>query len=149
MKNNKIQHTNNDGSAWTECYFSQDSVRMDYTVDADGTPYFTYYDNMDIIGIVDDRVIGSYFSVWALSQEHIINLDDTVIENVDLDVDVFAQNSTIYVSVNNDVEIEVYSLRGMLLSRQMTSNGVARIDVGNENCVIVRVGNSVHKVAVK
>ena len=149
VKNNKIQHTNNDGSAWTECYFSQDSVRMDYTVDADGNPYFTYYDNMDIIGIVDDRVIGSYFSVWALSQEHIINLDDTVIENVDLDVDVFARNSTIYVSVNNDVEIEVYSLRGMLLSRQMTSNGVARIDVGNEHCVIVRVGNSVHKVAVK
>ena len=149
VKNNKIQHTNNDGSAWTECYFSQDSVRMDYTVDADGNPYFTYYDNMDIIGIVDDRVIGSYFSVWALSQEHIINLDDTAIENVDLDVDVFAQNSTIYVSVNNDVEIEVYSLRGMLLSRQMTSNGVARIDVGNEHCVIVRVGNSMYQVAVK
>ena len=78
VKNNKVVHDNPDGSKWTESYFTQGDVRMDYTVDADGKPYFTYYDNMDITGVVDDRVIGGYFSVWALSQAHIVNLDGGV-----------------------------------------------------------------------
>lgn len=88
VKNNNVVHDNSDGSKWTESYFTQGDVRMDYTVDAEGKPYFTYYDNMDITGIVDDRVIGGYFSIWALSQAHIVNLDEGVaVEDV---VDQFA-----------------------------------------------------------
>mgnify|MGYP003304499060 CR=1 FL=1 len=61
---------------------------MNYDLDSKGKPYFTFYDNMDITGIVDDRVIGGYFSIWALSQAHIVNLDEGVaVEDV---VDQFA-----------------------------------------------------------
>jgi hypothetical protein len=46
VKNNKIEHTNDDGSLWFEYYFTQGADRLDYTLNSDGKPYFTFYDNM-------------------------------------------------------------------------------------------------------
>ena len=115
VKNNNVVHDNSDGSKWTESYFTQGDVRMDYTVDADGKPYFTYYDNMDITGVVDDRVIGSYYSVWALSQAHIVNLDGGVAVD-DVSVGHFAiyPNPTLGVVYfdNELTDVVVYDVAG-------------------------------------
>ena len=150
VKDNKVEHTNPDGSKWLEYYFSQGEDRMDYPLNSDGEPYFTYYANMDITGIADDRVIGNYYSVWALSQSHIINLDDeTAVDNIAVEANIYAHDGCIYIAVADDAEVSVYTLQGTLLARQTTTEGVARIAIDNQNCVIVTIGSKAYKLFVR
>jgi hypothetical protein len=150
VKDNKVEHTNPDGSKWLEYYFSQGETRMDYPLNSDGEPYFTYYANMDITGIADDRVIGNYYSVWALSQSHIINLDDeTAVDNIAVEANIYAHDGCIYIAVADDAEVSVYTLQGTLLARQTTTEGVARIAIDNQNCVIVTIGSKAYKLFVR
>lgn len=150
VKDNKVEHANDDGSKWLEYYFSQGSDRMDYPLNSDGEPYFTYYANMDITGIADDRVIGNYFSVWPLSQSHIINLDDvTAVDDIATDVNIYTQGGVIYISLDVDAEVAVYSLQGTLLARQTTAEGFARIALDNQQCVILTINNKAYKLVVR
>ena len=57
-----------------EGYFEQDGYRLQYTT-GDNSGNFTYYPYMTIIGVVDNKLIGEQFSLWPLSQDHIIKLD--------------------------------------------------------------------------
>ena len=149
VKNNNVVHDNSDGSKWTECYFSQGDVRMDYTVDADGKPYFTYYDNMDITGVVDDRVIGGYYSVWALSQAHIVNLDGVVdVEDVVSSTNVYSRNNTIYIEAKVGANILVFSLLGQCLYSDVAVDNLTVIDNIADDCVLIKVDEDVYKVIV-
>ena len=149
VKNNNVVHDNSDGSKWTECYFSQGDVRMDYTIDADGKPYFTYYDNMDITGVVDDRVIGGYYSVWALSQAHIVNLDGVVdVEDVVSSTNVYSRNNTIYIEAKVGANILVFSLLGQCLYSDVAVDNLTVIDNIADDCVLIKVDEDVYKVIV-
>lgn len=149
VKNNNVVHDNSDGSKWTECYFSQGDVRMDYTVDADGKPYFTYYDNMDITGVVDDRVIGGYYSVWALSQAHIVNRDGVVdVEDVVSSTNVYSRNNTIYIEAKVGANILVFSLLGQCLYSDVAVDNLTVIDNIADDCVLIKVDEDVYKVIV-
>jgi hypothetical protein len=135
VKNNKVLHDNSDGSEWTESYFTQGDVRMDYTVDADGKPYFTYYDNMDITGVVDDRVIGGYFSVWPLSQTHIVNLDgEVVVEDVIEQLAVYPNPTSGMIYFESQLEnIAIYDIAGCQVYTQTLAEqslDLSTLDVG-------------------
>ena len=52
--------------------FVQGTDTIYYTTGANAGD-FTFYDYMDITGVVDNKVIGEYYSIWPLSQEHIID----------------------------------------------------------------------------
>ena len=135
VKNNKVLHDNSDGSEWTESYFTQGDVRMDYTVDADGKPYFTYYDNMDITGVVDDRVIGGYFSVWPLSQAHIVNLNaGVVVEDVIEQLAVYPNPTSGMIYFESQLEnIVIYDIAGCQVYTQTfaeQSLDLSTLDVG-------------------
>lgn len=150
VKNNKIEHTNSDGSLWLEYYFSQGSERLDYTLDADGKPYFTFYDYMDITGVVDDRVIGSFYSVWPLSQAHIVEVtgSQTSIDAVALGANIYSDNNTIYIETEVGANISLYSISGQCLYTATSVDNLTIIDNINDACVIVRVNNNVYKIAV-
>ena len=135
VKNNKVLHDNSDGSEWTESYFTQGDVRMDYTVDADGKPYFTYYDNMDITGVVDDRVIGGYFSVWPLSQAHIVNLNaGVVVEDVIEQLAVYPNPTSGMIYFESQLEnIAIYDIAGCQVYTQTLAEqslDLSTLDVG-------------------
>lgn len=148
VKNNKIEHTNIDGSLWLEYYFSQGDYRLDYTLDVDGNPYFKFYDNMNITGVVDDRVIGGYYSVWPLSQKHIVNLDATVVDNILSDVNIYSNNNSICIEPKSVVDVVVYNLGGQILYSQNSVTDLLVVEVAEEECVIVKINTSIYKVFV-
>lgn len=146
VKNNRVEHTNNDGSLWLEYYFTQCEDRLDYTLDADGKPYFTFYADMSITGVVDDRVIGGYYSVWPLSQAHIVNLNPTEVDYLVDDVNIYSNDNTLYVEAEVGVNISVFSLVGQCLYSATSVDDLTMIDNIVERCVIVKVNNSIYKV---
>lgn len=150
VKNNKIERTNGDGSLWLEYYFSQGEDRLDYTLDADGKPYFTFYDNMNITGVVDDRIIGGFYSVWPLSQAHIVEVkgDHTDVESVVSDIFVYSSNNTIFVQSEVGAKISLYSISGQCLYSATSVDNLTIIDNINDACVVVRVNDRVCKIAV-
>ena len=150
VKNNRIEHTNSDGSLWLEYYFTQGEDRMDYTLDADGKPYFTFYDNMNIIGVVDDRVIGGYYSVWPLSQAHIVEVSGgaTSVEDIISTAVIYSRNNTIYVETEVGANITVFSLVGQSLYSATSVDNLTVIDNIVEKCVIVKVNSSIYKIVM-
>ncbi len=150
VKNNRIEHTNSDGSLWLEYYFTQGEDRMDYTLDADGKPYFTFYDNMNIIGVVDDRVIGGYYSVWPLSQAHIVEVSGgaTSVEDIISTAVIYSRNNTIYVETEVGANITVFSLVGQSLYSTTSVDNLTVIDNIVEKCVIVKVNSSMYKIVM-
>lgn len=150
VKNNRIEHTNSDGSLWLEYYFTQGEDRMDYTLDADGKPYFTFYDNMNITGVVDDRVIGGYYSVWPLSQAHIVEVSGgaTSVEDIISTAVIYSRNNTIYVETEVGANITVFSLVGQSLYSATSVDNLTVIDNIVEKCVIVKVNSSIYKIVM-
>ena len=150
VKNNRIEHTNSDGSLWLEYYFTQGEDRMDYTLDADGKPYFTFYDNMNITGVVDDRVIGGYYSVWPLSQAHIVEVSGgaTSVEDIISTAVIYSRNNTIYVETEVGANITVFSLVGQNLYSATSVDNLTVIDNIVEKCVIVKVNSSIYKIVM-
>lgn len=150
VKNNRIEHTNSDGSLWLEYYFTQGEDRMDYTLDADGKPYFTFYDNMNITGVVDDRVIGGYYSVWPLSQAHIVEVSGgaTSVEDIISTAVIYSRNNTIYVETEVGANITVFSLVGQSLYSATSVDNLTVIDNIVEKCVIVKVNSSMYKIVM-
>ena len=150
VKNNRIEHTNSDASLWLEYYFTQGEDRMDYTLDADGKPYFTFYDNMNITGVVDDRVIGGYYSVWPLSQAHIVEVSGgaTSVEDIISTAVIYSRNNTIYVETEVGANITVFSLVGQSLYSTTSVDNLTVIDNIVEKCVIVKVNSSMYKIVM-
>lgn len=150
VKNNRIEHTNSDGSLWLEYYFTQGEDRMDYTLDSDGKPYFTFYDNMNITGVVDDRVIGGYYSVWPLSQAHIVEVSGgaTSVEDIISTAVIYSRNNTIYVETEVGANITVFSLVGQSLYSATSVDNLTVIDNIVEKCVIVKVNSSIYKIVM-
>ena len=150
VKNNRVEHTNSDGSLWLEYYFTQGEDRMDYTLDADGKPYFTFYDNMNITGVVDDRVIGGYYSVWPLSQAHIVEVSGgaTSVEDIISTAVIYSRNNTIYVETEVGANITVFSLVGQSLYSATSVDNLTVIDNIVEKCVIVKVNSSIYKIVM-
>ena len=150
VKNNTIKKTNSDNSIWYDYYFTQDGVRLDYTLDTEGKPYFTFYNCMTITGVVDDRVIGGYYSVWPLSQNHIVNLggDPTYMEDVKSNVSIFSNNKTIFIESEVGAEISVYSLLGQCLYSAKSVEDLTIVGDIQDEFVIVRVDDSVYKMTI-
>ena len=150
VQNVQQETENADGSIWYDYYFSQDGVRLDYTLDANGKPYFTFYDNMDITGVVDDRIIGTNYSVWPLSQAHIIDLDaPSAIDDVVFNARIYSASQTIFVETHEGATISVFTLQGQLLHSVESSDSLIQISNITEKCVIILVDNIAYKVFVK
>lgn len=150
VQNVQQKNTNPDGSAWYDYYFSQDGVRIDYTLDTDGNPYFTFYNNMDITGVVDDRIIGTCYSIWPLSQDHIIDLDaPSATDNIVMNARIYSEAQTIFVEANEGVNITIFSLQGHCLYSSKATETITRITNLSEKCVIVLVDNVAYKVLLE
>jgi hypothetical protein len=150
VQNVQQENENADGSIWYDYYFSQDGVRLDYTLDVEGKPYFTFYDNMDITGVVDDRIIGTNYSVWPLSQEHIIDLDaPSSVDDIALNARIYSASQTIFVETCEGANISVFTLQGQLLYFVESTNSLTKISNITEKCVILLVDNIAYKVFVK
>ena len=150
VQNVQQETENADGSIWYDYYFSQDGVRLNYTLDANGKPYFTFYDNMDITGVVDDRIIGTNYSVWPLSQAHIIDLDaPSSIDDAVSNARIYSASQTIFVETHEGATISVFTLQGQLLHSFESSDSLIQISNITEKCVIILVDNIAYKVFVK
>ena len=108
-------------------------------MDADGKPYFTFYADMSITGVVDDRVIGGYYSVWPLSQAHIVEVSGgaTSVEDIISTAVIYSRNNTIFVETEVGAYITVFSLVGQSLFSATSVDNLTVIDNIVEKCVIV------------
>ena len=137
------------GDAVEEC-FIQGTDTIYYTTGANAGG-FTFYDNMDITGVVDNKVIGEYYSIWPLSQAHIINLgnDPVVLEGVEMNANIYSDNHTIYVETAVGSTIQLFNLQGQRLYQTFATNDLTTIANVTEQTVIVVVDNTAYKLIVK
>ena len=151
IQNTQQENSNTDGSTWYDYYFTQNGVRLDYTLDTDGKPFFTFYDNMDITGVVDDRIIGTTYSVWPLSQAHIINLDGPQVgcDNIVSNVRIYSSNQTIFVEAYEGANIAVFTMQGQCLYSAQAADSSVQVSNITEKCVIILVDNVAYKLIVK
>ncbi len=130
-------------------YFVQGDYRLQYTTGVNNGG-FIYYDLMDITGVVDNCLIGEYFSIWPLSQEHIINHGKPVdVEKVEFNTNVYIENSTIFVETQVGTNISVFNLQGQCLYSQQSDNSITVIENIAEKMVIIKLDNVVYKFVVK
>ena len=149
VQNVQQENTNADGSIWYDYYFSQNGANMDYTLNADGKPYFTLYDYMDITGVVDDRIIGTTYSVWPLSQEHIVEREPNGCEYIDANARIYSVNQTIFIETNEGANISLYTLQGQCIYTTKAIDITTQISNIAERYVIVLVDNVAYKLIVK
>lgn len=149
VQNIKHENTNADGSIWYNYYFSQNGANMDYSLNADGKPYFTFYDYMDITGVVDDRIIGTTYSIWPLSQEHIVEREPNSCGYTDITACVYSVNKTIFIEAHEGTNISLYTLQGQLLHTTKATDMTTQISNIAEKYVIVLVDNVAYKLIVK
>ena len=137
------------GDAVEEC-FIQGNDTIYYTTGANAGG-FTFYDNMDITGVVDNKVIGEYYSIWPLSQAHIINLgnDPVALDGVEMNANIYSNNHTIYVETLEGSTIKVFSLQGQCLYQNTSIDVLTTIDNITEVAVIVMVNDMAYKLIVK
>ena len=122
---------------------------MDYTLNADGKPYFTLYDYMDITGVVDDRIIGTTYSVWPLSQEHIVEREPNGCEYIDANARIYSVNQTIFIETNEGANVSLYTLQGQCIYTTKATDITTQISNIAERYVIVLVDNVAYKLIVK
>ena len=132
-----------------EC-FIQGNDTIFYTTGANAGG-FTFYDNMDITGVVDNKVIGEYYSIWPLSQAHIINLgkDPVVLEGVEMNANIYSNNNTIYVETTEGSAIRLFSLQGQCLYQVTSTDAITTIANITESAVIIMVNEMAYKLIVK
>ena len=151
VKNDSIFHpgTSFDPTETWEYFFTQNTDTLYYSLNSNGKPYFTFYSNMDITGVVDDRIIGLYFSIWPLSQESIIDLDaPDAVDNVNIDAKIYSQNNILFVETIENSVIEVFSISGSVIYRGVTSSNLTIVDEIEDPFVIVRINGVVFKVMI-
>ena len=138
-------------------YMPQDAIEGCFTQGTDTIYYttganagnFTFYDNMDITGVVDNKVIGEYYSIWPLSQAHIINLDATSCDNVEMNARIYSSNQTIFVETHEGANIALFTLQGQSLYTTKATSSLTQISNIAEKCVIILVDNVAYKMMVK
>ena len=137
------------GDAVEEC-FIQGTDTIYYTTGANAGG-FTFYNNMDITGVVDNKVIGEYYSIWPLSQAHIINLDKdpVALEKVEKNANIYSNNNTIYVETLKDSIIKVFNLQGQCLYQTTSTDAITTIANITESVVIITVNDIAYKLIVK
>ena len=130
--------------------FIQGTDTIYYTTGANAGN-FTLYDNMQITGVVDNKVIGEYFSIWPLSQAHIVNLGgvSTSVEQGNLNVNIHSNNQTVYVEAEEGSDIRVFNMQGQCLFQQVSKGNMVAFDNISEKCVIVMVDSVAYKLIVK
>ena len=132
----------------TEGCFIQGTDTIYYTTGANAGG-FTFYDNMDITGVVDNKVIGEYYSIWPLSQAHIINLDETACDNVEMNARIYSANQTIFIETHEGANIALFTLQGQSLYTTKATTSLTQISNISEKCVIILVDNVAYKMIVK
>jgi hypothetical protein len=140
-------------------YMPQDAVEGCFVQGTDTIYYttganagnFTLYDYMDITGVVDNKVIGEYYSIWPLSQEHIIDLgtDPTKVDNVVMNANIYSADNTIYVETVAGAQIRVFNLQGQSLYQTIVADALTTICNIAEPVVIIMVDNVAYKLIVK
>lgn len=129
--------------------FIQDADTIYYTTGVNAGN-FTFYDNMQITGVVDNKVIGEYYSIWPLSQAHIIDLDaPSAVDNVALNARIYSANQTIFVETHEGANIAVFTMQGQSLYSTQASSSLTQIANIHEKCVIILVDNVAYKMIVK
>jgi hypothetical protein len=112
--------------------------------------YAVFYDNMNIIGVVDDRIIGTNYSVWPLSQAHIIDLDaPSAIDNIESNARIYSVDKNIYVETREGANISVFTLHGQCLYSAETIGNITQISNIFEKCVIILVDKEAYKISVR
>jgi hypothetical protein len=130
--------------------FVQGTDTIYYTTGANAGD-FILYDYMDITGVVDNKVIGEYYSIWPLSQEHIIDLgtDPTKVDNVVMNANIYSADNTIYVETVAGAQIRVFNLQGQSLYQTIVVDALTTICNIAEPVVIIMVDNVAYKLIVK
>ena len=130
-------------------YFVQGDYRLQYTTGVNNGG-FIYYDLMDITGVVDNCLIGEYFSIWPLSQEHIINHGKPVdLEKVKINANIYTENSIIFVETQVGANISVFNMRGQCLYSNRSDNTTTLIENIAEKVVVVMIDNVAYKLVVR
>ena len=130
-------------------YFVQGEYKMQYTTGVNSGG-FIYYELMDITGIVDNCLIGEYFSIWPLSQEHIINHGKPVdLEKVKINANIYTENSIIFVETQVGANISVFNMRGQCLYSNRSDNTTTLIENIAEKVVVVMIDNVAYKLVVR
>ncbi len=134
----------------TEECFIQGSDTIFYTTGANAGG-FTFYNYMDITGVVDNKVVGEYYSIWPLSQAHIIDLGEvpTATEAILMNANIYANNNTIFVETIEGAQIKVFNLQGQCLFANQAVDYLTTINDITEQCVIITVDNVVYKLMLK
>lgn len=140
-------------------YMPQDAIEGCFVQGTDTIYYttgpnsggFVYYDYMDITGVVDNKVIGEYYSIWPLSQNHIIDLGEvpTELDAALMNATIYSKNNTIFVETNEGAQIRVFNLQGQCLFANQAVSSLTTIDNINEKCVIISVDEIVYKLMIK
>lgn len=139
-------------------YMPQDAIEGCFVQGTDTIYYttgpnsggFTYYANMDITGIVDNKVIGEYYSIWPLSQAHIINLDEeSSIDNIQLNANIYSADNTLFIETAEGASIRVFNMAGQCLYATSSANTSTVINNITENSVIVLVNDMAYKLMIK
>ena len=131
-------------------YFVQGNSKLQYTTGANSGD-FTYYKYMDITGVVDNYLIGEYFSIWPLSQGHIIDLGElpVSIEDVETDVNIYTNSESIFIETQAGEHIKVFNLQGQLLFADVATDNLTIIKNIKDRFVVVLVDNKPYKMLVK
>ena len=112
---------------------------------------FTLYDYMDITGVVDNKVIGEYYSIWPLSQAHIIDLGEvpTALDAALMNANIYSNNNTIFIETIEGAQIRVFNLQGQCLYQTTSTDFLTTIANITEQTVIIMVNNTAYKLIVK
>ena len=112
---------------------------------------FEFYDYMTITGVVDNMVIGEYYSIWPLSQNHIIDLGQApvALENIVMNANIYSNNHTIFVETLEGSIIRVFNLQGQCLYQTTSTDFLTTIANITEQTVIIMVNNTAYKLIVK
>ena len=132
-------------------YFEQNGYKLQYTTGVNSGD-FVYYDYMDITGIVDNSLIGEYYSIWPLSQEHIIDLGEApevAVDNINLNAKIYSNNNTIIIETQEGVNISIFTMQGLCLYSSVSLNPMTLVDNIKENMVIVVVDNVAYKLLLR
>ena len=139
-------------------YMPQDAIEGCFVQGTDTIYYttgpnsggFTFYDNMDITGVVDNKVIGEYYSIWPLSQQHIINLDEeTSINSIELNANIYSYSKSLFIEAIEGASIRVFNMAGQCLYANPSANALVTINDITENSVIVLVNDMAYKLMIK
>ena len=105
---------------------------------------------MDITGVVDYRIIGTDYSVWPLSQDHIIDRGTPPVnyDAIEMNARIYSSNKSIFIEAQNGANISLYTLQGHCFYSTQAVNLVTQIQNICEKCVIILVDNIAYKVMV-